>query len=39
VGDALGDALALVDLGDLLVEELVALLADLDDLGALSAPS
>lgn len=39
VGDTLGDALALVDLGDLLVEELVALLADLDDLGALSAPS
>lgn len=39
VGNALGDLLALVDLGDLLLEELVALLADLDDLGALSAPS
>jgi len=39
VGDTLGDALALVDLCDLLLEELVALLADLDDLGALSAPS
>ena len=35
----LGDLLALVDLGDLLLEELVALLADLNDLGALGAPS
>jgi hypothetical protein len=39
VGDTLGDALALVDLGDLLLEELVTLLADLNDLGALGAPS
>jgi len=39
VGDTLDDALALVDLGDLLLEELVALLADLNDLGALGAPS
>lgn len=39
VGDTLDDALALVDLGNLLLEELVALLADLNDLGALGAPS
>jgi hypothetical protein len=39
VRNALGDALALVDLGDLLLEELVTLLADLNDLGALGAPS
>jgi hypothetical protein len=39
VGDTLDDALALVDLGDLLLEELVTLLADLNDLGALGAPS
>lgn len=39
VGDTLGDVLALVDLGDLLLEELVTLLADLNDLGALGAPS
>lgn len=35
----LGDLLALVDLGDLLIEELVTLLADLDDLLALKAQS
>lgn len=39
VADALGDLLALVDLGDLLLEQLVAALAKLDDVGALSAPS
>lgn len=39
MGDTLSDLLALVDLGNLLVKELVALLADVDDLGALSAPS
>lgn len=39
VRDTLGDLLALVDLGDLLLEELVTLLAQLHDLGALSAPS
>lgn len=33
----LGDLLALVDLGDLLVEELVTLLTDLDDLLSLEA--
>jgi len=35
----LGDLLALVDLGDLLVEELVTLLTDLDDLLSLKAKS
>lgn len=30
----LGDLLASVDLGDLLLDQLVALLADVDDLGA-----
>jgi hypothetical protein len=35
----LGDLLALVDLCDFLVEELVALLADLDNLLALEAQS
>lgn len=35
----LADLLALVDLGDLLVEELVTLLTDLDDLLALKAKS
>jgi hypothetical protein len=39
VGDTLGDVLALVDLGNLLLEELVTLLADLNDLGTLGAPS
>jgi hypothetical protein len=39
VSDTLCDLLALVDLCDLLLEELVTLLADLDNLGALSAPS
>lgn len=39
VSNTLCDLLALVDLGDLLLEELVTLLADLDDLGTLSAPS
>lgn len=35
----LGDLLALVDLGDFLLEELVTLLADLDNLLALGAQS
>lgn len=39
VRDSLGNLLALVDLGDFILEELVALLADLNDLGALDAPS
>jgi hypothetical protein len=39
VSDTLCDLLALEDLGDLFLEELVTLLADLDDLGALNAPS
>lgn len=39
VRDALEDLLALVDLGNLIVQELVAALADLNDLGALDAPS
>ena len=39
VRDTLGDALALEYLGDFIVEELVALLADLNDLGAFGAPS
>jgi len=39
VGDTLGHLLALVHLCDLIFQQLVALLADLDDLGALNAPS
>jgi hypothetical protein len=39
VRDALGDLLSLVDLGDLLLEELVSALADVDNLCSLSAPS
>jgi len=39
VRDTLCNLLALEDLGDLFIEELVTLLADLDDLGALNAPS
>jgi hypothetical protein len=39
VGDALDDLLALVDLCNLLFQELVAALADLDDLSALDTPS
>jgi hypothetical protein len=39
VSDTLCDLLALVDLGDFLLEEGVTLLADLDDLGTLNAPS
>lgn len=39
MGDTLCDLLALEDLGDLFLKELVTLLADLDDLGALNAPS
>lgn len=35
----LGDLLALVDLGDLLIKKLVTLLADLDNLLALKAQS
>jgi hypothetical protein len=35
----LGDLLSLVDLGDLLVEELITLLTDLDDLLSLKAKS
>jgi hypothetical protein len=35
----LGDLLALVDLGDFLIEELVTLLADLDNLLALETQS
>ena len=38
-GQTLEDLLSLVDLGDLLVEELVTLLTDLDDLFALNAKS
>lgn len=39
MSNTLCDLLALVDLGDLLLEELVTLLANLDNLGTLSAPS
>lgn len=35
----LADLLALVDLGQLVVEHLVALLADVDDLGTLDTPA
>lgn len=39
MGDALENLLALVDFCDLIVEKLVAALADLDDLGTFRAPS
>jgi hypothetical protein len=39
VGDALGDILSLVDLGDLLGQELVTPLADVQDLCTLDTPS
>lgn len=39
MGEAFGNLLAFVDFGNLILEELVAALADLEDLRALSAPS
>lgn len=39
MSNALGDLLALENLGDLLLEKLVTSLAEVDNVGALRAPS